>query len=194
MTSKQVMRTKRALNQALYDLLQTNYLEKITVKMIVDQALTDRSTFYRYYQDKFDLLRDVIFNFLHGTTYLNDNILEDDPMFIRVVGWLDAHASLFRHILVNNSDVTFYESIVTNIAAEGQKFIETMPPNELHAQPFFQFIRDAPKPEIIITSLSSMILSTILQWLQDDALTMADVLAAIHYPGFYLHQLNAKTD
>lgn len=47
---------KRLLSNALYDLMQEKKFEKITVENIIKKAGVSKATFYRYFQDKFDLM------------------------------------------------------------------------------------------------------------------------------------------
>lgn len=47
--------TKKVIKNALYKLLQGNTLEHITVKEICQEAGINRATFYRHYDDLYDL-------------------------------------------------------------------------------------------------------------------------------------------
>lgn len=49
-------RTKSAIDAAFLELLQTKQFEKIGVQEICERARVVRSTFYRYYEDKYVLL------------------------------------------------------------------------------------------------------------------------------------------
>lgn len=49
-------RTKQKIFEAFSSLLETYPFEKITVEMIVKNAKISKSTFYRHFQDKYDLL------------------------------------------------------------------------------------------------------------------------------------------
>ena len=57
--SKSQVRKKDALAQALLTLLHHEAVEKITVDQLCREADLHRSTFYRYFQDKYDLLHYV---------------------------------------------------------------------------------------------------------------------------------------
>ena len=61
-----IFRTKRDLRNALLGLLETNSFEKISVKDICDYAHINKMTFYRHYDDKYDLLQDTINNIADG--------------------------------------------------------------------------------------------------------------------------------
>ncbi|MDD6240313.1 MAG: TetR/AcrR family transcriptional regulator [Eubacteriales bacterium] len=55
-----VERTKRDLRRGLNELLQTTDFDKITVKQICEQTSINKMTFYHHYQDKYDLLADIV--------------------------------------------------------------------------------------------------------------------------------------
>lgn len=50
------MKTKKQIVQAVIDLLEIHSFQDITIQMILDTAEVSRSTFYRYYLDKYDVV------------------------------------------------------------------------------------------------------------------------------------------
>ena len=50
-----IIQTKRAIKAEIINLLRQYPLNKITVKMLCDKAEINRATFYRYYEDVYDL-------------------------------------------------------------------------------------------------------------------------------------------
>lgn len=57
--NRRVRMTKRLLKDALLDLLEQNELAKISVTSLCAEADVHRSTFYKYYSDPTDLLREI---------------------------------------------------------------------------------------------------------------------------------------
>ncbi|MDO6448894.1 TetR/AcrR family transcriptional regulator [Oceanobacillus profundus] len=53
-------RTKQHIQQGFYTLLKIRHFSDITVQDICDQTLIHRSTFYRYYSDKYVLLNTLV--------------------------------------------------------------------------------------------------------------------------------------
>lgn len=51
--------TRILLEEGLKELMKRNSFEKITVKMITDEAGVLRPTFYNYFQDKYELLEGI---------------------------------------------------------------------------------------------------------------------------------------
>lgn len=58
-TKKEI--TKELLAESFHTLLLTHEFDKITIKMITDEAGVIRPTFYYYFQDKYDLLSWILY-------------------------------------------------------------------------------------------------------------------------------------
>ena len=50
------MRTKEIITNAFIDLLKREPFSKITTQMILEASGVSRSTFYRHFKDKYDLM------------------------------------------------------------------------------------------------------------------------------------------
>ncbi|MEL0537510.1 TetR/AcrR family transcriptional regulator [Staphylococcus debuckii] len=57
-----VVKTKRALSESLLSLLENKPFSSITVNMICEEALVHRTTFYKHFFDKYDLLSYLLHN------------------------------------------------------------------------------------------------------------------------------------
>lgn len=55
-----IIRTKNQIDRALLTALSRCSFQKITVDMICEEAMINRSTFYKYYRDKYDLLENYL--------------------------------------------------------------------------------------------------------------------------------------
>ncbi|POA00817.1 TetR/AcrR family transcriptional regulator, partial [Staphylococcus carnosus] len=53
-TDLRVIKTKRALSDSLFKLLENTMFSSITVNMICEEALVHRTTFYKHFYDKYD--------------------------------------------------------------------------------------------------------------------------------------------
>ena len=54
-TDMRVVRTRTLLKNALLELLAENSLEKITVMDICEKSMIHRATFYKHFEDKYQL-------------------------------------------------------------------------------------------------------------------------------------------
>lgn len=65
-TDRRITRTKDAICQAFFSLTAKKPFAKITASEIISKAHVNRSTFYRYYRDKYDLLDQIEEAFFQG--------------------------------------------------------------------------------------------------------------------------------
>lgn len=59
-TDLRVIKTRKNIQQTFISLLQQKSFERITIQNILDGALINRTTFYKHYQDKYDLADSMI--------------------------------------------------------------------------------------------------------------------------------------
>ena len=86
---RRVARSKRALKEALTDLILERGYEAVTVQDVIDRADVGRSTFYAHFLDKDDLLMAILAD-LDMPAPDHTMWMPDDPAF----GWT---LELFRH-------------------------------------------------------------------------------------------------
>lgn len=70
-------RTYLLLSQALFSLLEETPFEKITLTQLCDASMVPRSTFYRYFEDKYDLLYYCL------QTFFETARLDKDIMYLK---------------------------------------------------------------------------------------------------------------
>lgn len=67
----QFLRTDKAIRQALITLLKNKPFEKITVQDILDETPVTRSTFYKHYHDKYEIVEKMQEEFLASQSILS---------------------------------------------------------------------------------------------------------------------------
>lgn len=90
----------KALFDALYALMQRRTIEELTVGDILEQAHVSRSSFYRHYRDKYELLttsykhilESTYLRCLHGSPWKESatslyTVLADHPAFFKLKSW-----------------------------------------------------------------------------------------------------------
>ncbi|MES0490342.1 MAG: TetR/AcrR family transcriptional regulator [Leptospirales bacterium] len=60
-----IVRTRRLLLDALFDLLKTKDIKKINVQEIAKKATLNRATLYDHYKDKYDLFEHLLVDLFH---------------------------------------------------------------------------------------------------------------------------------
>lgn len=115
--------TARRLMKALIELMDTTPLDRISTSALLKRAGVSRSTFYRRYRDKYDLLNTsyqelldrTLFQVAEGTSYRTAffslyTVLQSDPVFFKKALSSTDHNSLRNYIY--NQSYTVYESIL----------------------------------------------------------------------------------
>lgn len=64
-TDLRVLKTNQNIQNRFMDLLEQTPFHNISVKMIIEKCQINRSTFYRNYEDKYDLLNRIVENILN---------------------------------------------------------------------------------------------------------------------------------
>lgn len=124
------MNTKKIIEDSMFLLLKTKSFEKITIDMILNESNVSRSTFYRYFNDKYELMNwcyqsyvdTLLFKVYHGTenwrTTLSQifQFLSDNHEYFEQASKVQGKNS-FADFLYNYS-YEFYRNIYLNKANE----------------------------------------------------------------------------
>lgn len=57
--NRRIQMTRRMLKDALLEMLETERIEKISVRTLCEKANVNRTTFYKYYTSQYDLLNEM---------------------------------------------------------------------------------------------------------------------------------------
>lgn len=108
-TDLRVIKTDKALFNALLELMKEKTFEEIKVSDICNKALVNRSTFYAHYVDKYELLVKLIDDLkLNLLTELqkNENDFNSKAFFMNmlelIIDHIDEKRDTYSAILVNN--------------------------------------------------------------------------------------------
>jgi AcrR family transcriptional regulator len=115
-----VRRTRKLLMQALIELTVEKGFSALTVQDIADRAMVNRATFYRHFQDKYDLL-DQYMNEVYALTASQEKLplantpdteIENPPIgMVRMLNLVQTHADFYRAMLGARGDLAFVQSI-----------------------------------------------------------------------------------
>ncbi|MFC6180144.1 TetR/AcrR family transcriptional regulator [Lactiplantibacillus daowaiensis] len=76
-------------------------MSQITVEQICTRALIHRSSFYRYYTDKFDLLAQMVMRAIEDLLAAEQANAAGSGVMARFIG---THTQILRHLLVTNTE------------------------------------------------------------------------------------------
>ena len=72
-----MVKTKKNIKESFIFLLENKSFKDITIQNIIDTALINRSTFYKYYKDKYDLAEQLSDEYIQqAKSYLKDRFKE----------------------------------------------------------------------------------------------------------------------
>jgi len=103
-TDLRVIKSQRAIVAAFNTLVQRNGFEQLTVKQLCAEALMGRSTFYRYYQDKYDLLNKLVLTYCQQFERLLDQRLNQAELD-------QVLTNLYRELVTDRETLTTLFSI-----------------------------------------------------------------------------------
>lgn len=106
-------RTERDFQNALLKLLTTQSFLSLTVEQICDEAMMHRSSFYRYFNDKYDLLKHTVNNKI---TTLVDDSNDSSEEVANVVTWLCDNKRILRNLATGKANSSLYATMVNILA------------------------------------------------------------------------------
>ena len=157
---RRIRRTKRMLLQSLIQLMAKKKINQISVTELTKMADVNRSTFYLYYKDIFDMLFQIetkMFENFKNTLkkYMKTDATYEDALnfFIYIFEFVKKNADMFKILLGPDGDYSFMEKFKKAITQE-------YPPIgnlESHVRSFYVM------PFIVSGSMG-----IIQQWLEED--------------------------
>ena len=117
MEDLRIIKTKKALYSALIELMKNKEFEEIKVSDICNIALVNRSTFYAHYNDKYELLVELINNLknnLLAALDSNKHIVNTKEYYMEMIKLIfehiDSEKDIYYSIILSNRN-----SIITDI-------------------------------------------------------------------------------
>jgi AcrR family transcriptional regulator len=165
-----VQQTHKALREALIELAAERGFDAITVGDIARCAHVNRATFYRHYQDKYDVLEQI---FQEVTGEFTSNLLPPhelassiDPnnpseRWVRLFEHFGEHDRLYKTLLGRKGSAWFVARVrdwfINFLEEREQLRYELIHPSESRI----------PK-KVAMTLMSDLLISTIAWWLESD--------------------------
>ena len=104
-TDRRTLKTRRAICDALAELLMEKSLNKVTVQEIADKANVNRVTFYKHYLDVYDLYdkveQEILVEF--GLLLLRLEELPSEQFFSYLINYIDENRPVFRMLVCPNT-------------------------------------------------------------------------------------------
>ena len=105
--------TALRMDEALIELLEKKDLEYITVKEICEHAEINRSTFYKHYQDVYDLMEKLENEAVEAFEKLLDSYVQNEtvPALVTLLTSLRENRELLLPLLANSSNDDFMKRL-----------------------------------------------------------------------------------
>ena len=173
-----VRRTRKTLQSAFIKLVSEHGFKAVTVQMLADEAMVNRATFYRHFEDKYDLAEKA-----YG------QIAADYAAVIRsskVKSGQDIYRIMFEHVALYSH---FYKAMLHTMP-QIQDWIMTGTENEIRAVAHeLEMDPDAMTipPDIVFRYLSAANIGVVLWWLDAGQpippAKMAEYIEQLHLEG-----------
>lgn len=177
---RRVKRTKKLLRECLFSLLETKNIDEITVKELTEAADVNRSTFYFYYRDINDMMKQIqaeIFAVFEDEVVSNEAVFTSvDDLAGYILSFLkfcQEHARICKFVIGNDPNNNLTNMIRKSLA-------EHLPDTNA------VFPADDPRRYLTTYAVNS-VWQTVIIWLYDgmtvDAEVMANFLAKSYFFG-----------
>jgi AcrR family transcriptional regulator len=157
-----IARTRRSLQEALFDLARERGLDEISVADIAERADVNRSTFYQHYSDKDTLLADAIDAVVEQAgaeiPTLTEVSLEPPPILIDYLRHVEENAAVYTRIFGEHGSPVAVARLRERIQTIVIDAVATS-----HADTF----HDIP-PDVLAAGLSGSVLGVLEVWLARD--------------------------
>lgn len=195
---RRTLYSKKMIRESLYELMREKPLNKISVTEICEKADVNRSTFYSYYMDIYDLHDKIINEFFS----IQDSVIKNIKLSIKEKDSLDAFSYNDFYEIVHH----YLKTVEQN--KELYKFIFNQNANNsvhaVFAKATYQVIRDVLNPLIedsradelkkAFTFVTGGTTAFIMTWVGKDCDTsleiMSEHLAKYYYGTFKAHNMN----
>jgi AcrR family transcriptional regulator len=190
-TDLRIRRTHKFLQEAMIELITEKGFDTITVGDIAERAMINRATFYRHYQDKYDLVAKI---FEDTANELAENMksfhkdpgqskMENPPeIWIQFFEHVADHARLYRAMLGKNGSSWF----AARMREHTMKLMLEQERQWKHQMEPRQPIDPAMPQELPGMQLSHVLIGTIVWWLESEtSYTPRQMAAWFHRFAFY---------
>lgn len=162
-TDRRVIRTRQVITEAFLNLISEQPFAKVNIKDITERADVNRSTFYSHFQDKYDLLNQLVQEHLYELQQLAEQHLQTQHLLESETAD-PYYTALFEHLAEHE---LFYKMMITRMSPE--LFLEPM--RIVIRDSYYRFIsrRTAASStlvpqDILLDYMSYAIMGIIKQW------------------------------
>ena len=174
--------TKELLADCFRELMMTTPFDKITIKMITDRAGLIRPTFYKHFQDKYEVLEWIFNNDVAGgVDLLIDNRMEFEAVSM-LCNCLDRDRKFYRRAYAMEPGPNSFDNVLTRYINSCLYRIADRRKIDLKA------MNSAVSPETVASYYTYAISNTLKDWITSDDPKTADEMSA-SYSFLFTHSI-----
>ena len=118
--NQRVKLTKRIFKDSLIEILKEKAIYSIKVKELCNKAELNRTTFYKYYENIYDVLADVEYDVLKDSEHCiseieNINESQIKNTIYKLLCNIQRNKDVYYLLLINSADNEFYEKLMKTI-------------------------------------------------------------------------------
>ena len=136
--------TKRAIQESFFKLLKEKPVNKITVKSICELSEINRATFYKYYTDPFDLLKQIEAEFILKLQQLIETADNKDitQTLIIILSAIKKNAEIYTLLISENGDSNFFNHVLLDSYRIKNPIMKALLPSmsQTHQEWFYYFM------------------------------------------------------
>jgi AcrR family transcriptional regulator len=132
---RRVQRTRKQIQEAFVALTVEMGFTAVTVRHITERADINRSTFYRYYADKYRLLEALTAPELTEEGHETSEGETRDPGPVRLLRHVQSYADFYRVMLGVNGDPAFTDRFRQNTARRFRSWVQGNPEPAMNGAP-----------------------------------------------------------
>lgn len=162
-----IRRTRKLLQEALIELTVEKGFAAITVRDITERAMVNRSTFYRHYLDKYDLLdqyMDDIYTLIADAPLHPQRAAQGEPEvpagLLSLLRHIQQHSDFYRVMLGGQGDAKFIERFRQNAEQRYRYLLNLLYGPSAGDNP------DLPPLDLRLSYASAASMGAILWWLE----------------------------
>ena len=182
---RRVQKTKKGLRNALFELIKQKDINDISVTELTQKAEINRSTFYFYYKDIYDMMeqiQDEIYTAIDNEliqTDLKFNKLSDYTAYIqRFLEYSKANCEICKFVIMNDCQNKLAKKILDAL-------LKNVPDSKLGYEP-------TDSRYYLTTFAINAIQGTIIEWLNDGMQVPAEEMAAFSSMTYVLGSVRMK--
>ena len=104
------MRTRQIMLDAVKKLLEKHQIDDITVQDIIDEAGVARTTFYKYFTDKYDIVNAYNMDFIKKNMLNNYNSENYDETFLKFWNFIKENKKFYKNAMKSENEEAFTSS------------------------------------------------------------------------------------